>query len=51
MGKLAKKTLEKRIALLKRLKEQNAEIIEKLLRESKAKDEKISWYRRKLRVI
>lgn len=49
MAGLTKKTLEKRMALLKRVKEQNSKIIEKLLKETKAKDEKISWYRKRLR--
>ena len=51
MPKLKRETLNQRIAILKRVKEQNERIIESLLKETKAKDEKILWYRKKLRVM
>jgi len=51
MPRLTEKTLKKRIAILIRIRENNEKIIETLLKETKAKDEKILWYRKKLRVM
>ena len=51
MPRLSAKTLKKRIAMLQRIKEHNQQIIEQLLKEHKFKDEKIAWYRKKLRMV
>ena len=51
MPKLKRETLKQRIAILKRIRENNEKIIESLLKETKAKDEKILWYRKKLKVM
>ena len=51
MPRLSEKTLKQKIAILKRLREHNQRIIESLLKETKSKDEKILWYRKKLKVM
>jgi hypothetical protein len=51
MPRLSEKTMRARMKMLERLKEHDRKVIESLMKEIKHKDEKIMWFKRKLRLM
>lgn len=51
MPKLSEKRLKEKIKVLQNLKEHDKKIIVQLLKEYKFKDDKIAWYKKKLRLV